>query len=69
MSIKLSGAPDSKYFHKPNQFDIDINEKVEATEKFKETIRNMILEKPDKIEQRYTNVVEVMIEIKKEFNL
>lgn len=67
--VSKRGSVDSKYFGKLNQFETDINKKIERTEKFKNDIRNLILQDPSLIEQRYNNVVSVLLEIKKEFNI
>ena len=47
----------------------NIQEKIEKTDNFKSKIRELIIENPNLIEQRYHNVIEVMLDIKKEFNI
>lgn len=63
------GAVDSKYFNNLEQLDIDVQAKINKTNKFKNKIRELILENPNLIEQRVQNVVSVLLEIKKEFNV
>ena len=67
--VAKSGAVDSKYFSNIDRFEQDIQEKIEKTDNFKSKIRELIIENPNLIEQRYHNVIEVMLEIKKEFNI
>ena len=67
--ISKNGAVDSKYFCNLDRFEQDIQEKIEKTDKFKSKIRELIIENPNLIEQRYHNVIEVMLDIKKEFNI
>lgn len=63
------GAVDSKYFGNMDKFEEDVNSKLEATRKFKDNIKQLILENPNLIEQRYFNTIEVLKEIKKEFGI
>lgn len=67
--IAKNGAVDSKYFSNLDRFEQDIQEKIEKTDNFKSKIRELIIENPNLIEQRYHNVIEVMLDIKKEFNI
>lgn len=67
--VAKTGAVDSKYFSNLDKFEQDIQEKVEKTDNFKSKIRELIIENPNLIEQRYHNVIEVMLDIKKEFNI
>lgn len=61
------GSIDSKYFRKSNQFDEDVARKIQATNEFQEKIRDLILENPNLIEQRYDNAIEVLLEIKEKY--
>ncbi|MCF0149496.1 MAG: hypothetical protein HUJ77_14020 [Clostridium sp.] len=67
--LAKNGAVDSKYFSNKDKFEEDINIKLEATRKFKEDIRQLILENPNLIEQRYFNTVEVIKELKEELEI
>lgn len=67
--VAKSGAVDSKYFSNVDKFEDDINYKLDATKKFKDNIKQLILENPNLIEQRYFNVVEVLKEIKEEIGI
>lgn len=67
--ISKRGSVDSKYFGRLDKFEEDINFKIQQTEKFKNTIRELILKEPDKIEQRISNIIEVIKKIKEEFNV
>lgn len=67
--VAKSGAVDSKYFSNVDKFEEDINSKLEATRKFKDNIKQLILENPSLTEQRYFNVVEVLKEIKEEIGI
>lgn len=66
---KRIGNPDSKYAYSPEKLDRDIADKQHEHKVFKDMIRHLVLMDPSKIELRYQDVVEAMIEIKKEFNL
>lgn len=44
---------DSKYFSNIDRFEQDIQEKIEKTDNFKFKIRELIIENPNLIEQRY----------------
>ena len=63
------GAVDSKYFSNIEKFEEDINSKLEATKRFKDNIKKLILENPNLIEQRYFNTVEVLRELKEELGI
>ena len=65
--ISKHGAVDSKYFSNKDQFEKDIELKIKKTNEFKEEIRQLILKEPDKIEQRYYNAIEVLMDIKRKF--
>ena len=67
--VAKAGAVDSKYFNNSNKFEEDIMLKTEATSKFKDNIRQLILENPNLIEQRYFNTIEVLKEIKEELGI
>ena len=67
--VAKAGAVDSKYFSNKDKFEEDINIKLDATRKFKDNIKKLILENPNLIEQRYFNVVEVLKEIKEEIGI
>lgn len=65
--IAPCGSIDSKYFRKPNQFDEDVARKIQATDEFKENIKNLMLENPSLIKHRCDNVIEVLLEIKEKY--
>ena len=67
--VAKSGAVDSKYFNNFEQFDKDVQAKIIKTKEFNTKIRELILEDPNLIEQRVQNVVNVLLEIKKEFDV
>lgn len=61
------GSIDSKYFKKSNQFYEDVSRKIQATNEFQEKIRDLILDNPNLIEQRYDNTIDVLLEIKEKY--
>lgn len=65
--VAKCGSMDSKYFGDAEQFEKDVLEKVAATEDFKRKIKELILENPSLIEQRYNDVIKIMLEIRKEY--
>lgn len=67
--VAKGGAVDSKYFSNVDKFEDDINYKLDATKKFKDNIKQLILENPNLIEQRYFNAIEVLKEIKEEIGI
>lgn len=67
--VAKAGAVDSKYFSNVDKFEDDINYKLDATKKFKDNIKQLILENPNLIEQRYFNAIEVLKEIKEEIGI
>ena len=67
--VAKAGAVDSKYFGNRDKFEEDINSKLEATKRFKDNIKQLILENPNLIKQRYFNTVEVLRELKEEFRI
>ncbi len=67
--VAKSGAVDSKYFGNVDKFEDDINSKLDDTKKFKDNIKQLILENPNLIEQRYYNAIEVLKEIKEELGI
>lgn len=67
--ISKAGSVDSKYFGDLNGLDRDVNKKIKNTEEFKARLRELVLEDPNKIEQRYHNSIEVLLELKERFKL
>ena len=67
--VAKTGAVDSKYFRNADKFEDDINSKLDDTRKFKDSLKQMILENPDLIEQRYFNAIEVLKEIKEDIGI
>lgn len=67
--VAKCGSVDSKYFSNLDKFEEDINSKLEATMKFKDNIKQLILENSNLIEQRYYNTIEVLKELKEEFGI
>ena len=65
--LAKNGAVDSKYFGNIEQFEEDVQAKIDKTNEFKRKIRELILDDPNLIEQRCNNAVSVILEIKKEF--
>lgn len=63
------GAVDSKYFSNLEQFDIDVQAKIDKTEQFKNQIKELILQDPNLIEQRINNTVKLLLDLKKEYGL
>jgi hypothetical protein len=63
------GSMDSKYFGNIDQFEKDIQDRIEKTEQFKETLKELILKDPNLIETRIRNTIDLLIEIKKEYNV
>lgn len=67
--VSKRGSVDSKYFGKTEQFEKDVKDKINKTEEFKSKIRDLILEEPPLLEQRYHNAIDVLIDIKNEFGI
>ena len=67
--VAKSGAADSKYFNNFEQFDKDVQAKIDKTNEFKSKIRALILEDPNLIEQRINNTVSEILKIKREINI
>ena len=63
------GDPSSKYGYEPNKLNSDIEQKRYEKEKFKLQLKNLLLREPDKLDIRYHQAIEVLIEIKEEFKL
>ena len=66
---KRIGNPDSKYTYCPEQLEKDIADKNREHRVFKDMIRTFILMDPSKMDLRYRDAVEALIELKQEFNL
>lgn len=67
--VAKCGAVDSKFFNDADGFEESVRVKSEKTEEFKNSIREAIIKEPNLIEQRYHNVISVLTELKKEFNI
>ena len=67
--VHRCGAMDSKYFSNPQQFEKDVEQNRISAALFKKRLRELVLEDPNKIEDRYHQVIETMMEIKAEFGL
>lgn len=65
--VARCGSPDSKYMSDPNQFDKDIQTKLNEKKEFKSKLRNLILENPSKLEDRYYQAIQVLKQIKEEY--
>ena len=63
------GAVDSKYFRNLEQFDIDVQAKIDKAEQFKNQIKELILQDPNLIEQIINNTVKLLLDLKKEYGL
>ena len=63
------GSHDSKYMSRPNGLDIDIHNKKLEHDACKQAIRDIILSDPSKMELRYHDAIEALIEIKEEYGL
>lgn len=66
---KRIGNPDSKYTYNPERLDIDIHNKKLEHDACKQAIRDIILSDPSKMELRYHDAIEALIEIKEEYGL
>ena len=69
IKVAKCGAVDSKYFGATDKFEKDVQAKIDKTEEFKNKIRELILDDPNLIEQRYNNVICVLKDIKEEFGI
>jgi hypothetical protein len=63
------GSMDSKYFGNMEQFEKDIQDRIDKAEQFKKTLKELILKDPSMIETRVRNAIDVLLEIKKEYNI
>lgn len=63
------GSHDSKYMSRPSGLDEDIRNKKLEHEACKQAIRDIILFDPSKMELRYHDAIEALIEIKEEYGL
>ena len=63
------GAFDSKYFSDPEQFEKDIERHKLESKLYKERIKTLLLENPNKLKENYHVFIEVLTDAKKEFNL
>lgn len=66
---KQSGNHSSKYALNPKQFEKDIYDKHIEHKVFKDMIKKFILMDPSKVDLRYKDTIEVLKELKEEFNL
>lgn len=67
--VPKCGAMDSKYFGKPQQFEIDMQKHAYETEQFKEELKALIASNPNKVKDRYNQAISVMLDIKQEYGL
>lgn len=67
--VAKCGSMDSKYFGKPEQFEKDIQEKEAYRQEVKESIKQIVLQDPSRMDQRFRLAIDVLKEIKEEFNL
>ncbi len=63
------GSHDSKYMSRPNGLDEDAQNKKLEHEACKQAIRDIILSDPSKMDLRYNDAIEALIEIKEECRL
>lgn len=67
--VAKCGSMDSKYFGKPEQFEKDIQKNEAYSQEVKESIRQIVLQDPSRMDQRFRLAIDVLKEIKEEFNL
>ena len=65
----MIGNPDSKYTYNPEQFEIDVSDKMRQHENFKRIIKDLILYDPSSTDLRYYDTIEALKELKEEYNL
>lgn len=63
------GSHDSKYMSRPSGLDEDICNKKLEHESCRQAIRYIVLSDPSKMELRYHDAIEALIEIKEEYGL
>lgn len=68
-NLKKCGAHDSKYFGRLEQFEIDVEAKINESVSFENELRELVLRDPNKIKQRYNEAIKVFLEIKKEYGI
>lgn len=66
---KQSGGVDSRYFYNPEQLEADMQRKQEKRNKFKKILRELILSNPEEMDLRYKDCIDVLKDLKGEFNL
>lgn len=71
--VAKCGSPDSKYFGNPEQFEKDLAEKFHKAEILRQevadTLRNIVLQDPSKVEDTYHLIIKELIKIKAEFDI
>ena len=67
--LAKGGAADSKYFSDPEQFEKDIERHKLESKLYRERIKVLLLENPNKLKENYHTFIEVLTDAKKEFNL
>lgn len=69
-SIAPCGSADSKYFGKgTNKLEFDIALKQAKRELFKKQVKELILNNPAEMDLRYGDTIEVLKELKEQYNL
>lgn len=66
---KHSGGVDSKYYYNKHKLENDIEAIQHEHKVFKDMIRHFILMDPSKMDLRYKDTLEVLMEIKTKYNL
>lgn len=67
--VAKCGSADSKYFNSSNQFDKDMQKHKEDRENLKSEVRNIIIQSPVDMKDRFHIVCEVLREIKEEYGV
>lgn len=67
--VAKCGSADSKYMNKSNTLDDDIKAHMSESDAFKSLVKHLVIREPSKMDLRYKDLINVAIEIKKEFNL
>lgn len=63
------GNPDSKYTYCQEQFEKDIAAKEQEHRNFIDTVKQMVIDEPWKMDLRYKDLIEALRELKAEFSL
>lgn len=67
--VAKCGSADSKYMSKANTLEDDVKVHMSESDAFKSLVKHLVIREPGKMDLRYKDLIDIAMELKREFNL